>query len=83
MKRLHDESAVSTARSDDDIKRARYDGHTVRSHNFDGENIAPVPSLLDANINTLKKYVHRTFHPPTNPPFALAGNTWASSNSST
>jgi hypothetical protein len=69
-KRRHDENSNNNSHhSDEDNKRARYDStttRTIRSHNFDEENIAPVPSLIDANINTLKKYCnlfHRTlFH---------------------
>ncbi|CAF1128757.1 unnamed protein product [Adineta ricciae] len=56
IKRPHDEP--STDDLNDDSKRARYDRsstHNTRSRNFDEENIAPVPSLIDANINTLKK----------------------------
>ncbi|CAF1146773.1 unnamed protein product [Adineta steineri] len=58
IKRPHDENGTNHRRHDDDIKRPRYDStatHKIRTHNFDEENIAPVPSLLDANINTLKK----------------------------
>ncbi|UJR30736.1 hypothetical protein I4U23_018256 [Adineta vaga] len=55
IKRPHDDTSINNHHSDDDSKRARYDGSLTRSHNFDGENIAAVPSLLDANINTLKK----------------------------
>lgn len=54
VKRPHDENSNNNHHhSDNDTKRARHD--LIRSHNFDEENIAPVPSLLDANINTLKK----------------------------
>jgi hypothetical protein len=60
-KRRHDENSNNNNphHSDEDNKRARYDStttRTIRTHNFDEENIAPVPSLIDANINTLKKY---------------------------
>ena len=58
IKRPHDENSKENHHHDEDAKRKRYDGtagHSVSSHNFDEENIAPVPSLLDANINTLKK----------------------------
>lgn len=56
VKRPPDENSNNNHHSDQGHKRVRRDStsHT-RSHNFDGENIAPVPSLLDANINTLKK----------------------------
>lgn len=53
IKRPIDENSNNNHHSDNDIKRARHE--PIRSHNFDEENIAPVPSLLDANINTLKK----------------------------
>ncbi|CAF4275683.1 unnamed protein product, partial [Rotaria magnacalcarata] len=42
----------------EDNKRLRYDpvtGRAARTRNFDEENVAPVPSLIDANINMLKK----------------------------
>ncbi|CAF4663298.1 unnamed protein product [Rotaria sp. Silwood1] len=64
IKRPHDENSNKNNKnntnlhSDDNNKRKCYDStttHTIRSHNFDDENIAPVPSLIDANINTLKK----------------------------
>ncbi|CAF2498348.1 unnamed protein product [Rotaria sp. Silwood2] len=66
VKRPHDENSNNNKKknnnnnlhSDDNKKRKCYDStttHTIRSHNFDDENIALVPSLIDANINTLKK----------------------------
>jgi hypothetical protein len=65
VKRTHDENSNNNNKNrhqDDDKKRARYEPGPVpptRSHNFDEENIAPVPSLLDANVNTLKKYLKK------------------------
>ena len=59
VKRPHNDSSNSNLHSDEDGKRLRYDStatDTRRSHNFDEENIAPVPSLIDATVNTLKKY---------------------------
>jgi hypothetical protein len=44
--------------NDEDNKRPRYDpvtGRATRTRNFDEENVAPVPSLIDANVNMLKK----------------------------
>ncbi len=56
IKRPPDENSNQNAHSEQGNKRPRRDStSTIRSHNFDEENIAPVPSLLDANINTLKK----------------------------
>ena len=56
IKRPPDENSNTNLHSDQGSKRARRDSNSnIRSHNFDEENIAPVPSLLDANINTLKK----------------------------
>ncbi|CAF0904831.1 unnamed protein product [Rotaria sordida] len=67
IKRPHDENSnnnnnnnnnTNNIHSDDNNKRKCYastTAHTIRSHNFDDENIALVPSLIDANINTLKK----------------------------
>jgi hypothetical protein len=57
VKRGRGEDSNNNPHSDEDAKRARFDSTVPRSHNFDGENIAPVPSLIDANINTLKKYL--------------------------
>lgn len=59
LKRLHDENNNSNnLYPDEDNKRPRYDpvtGRATRTRNFDEENVAPVPSLIDANINMLKK----------------------------
>lgn len=56
IKRPPDENSNTNLHSEQGNKRIRRDPtSTVRSHNFDEENIAAVPSLLDANINTLKK----------------------------
>ncbi|CAF3470944.1 unnamed protein product [Rotaria socialis] len=58
IKRPHDENSNNHSHSDEKSKRPCYDAstnHTIRSHNFDDESIALVPSLIDANINTLKK----------------------------
>ncbi len=42
--------------ADEDNKRPRYDPVTGRAtRNFDEEKVAPVPSLIDANVNMLKK----------------------------
>jgi hypothetical protein len=57
MKRPIDENSNHNLHSDEDPKRRRFDS-IPRSRNFDEENIAPVPSLIDANINTLKKYLN-------------------------
>ena len=79
-KRPHDENGKENHHNDEDAKRKRYDptaGHSVSSHNFDEENIAPVPSLLDANINTLKKY-DLSPSVPLECSSRLLGNTWAS-----
>ena len=54
IKRLHDENHL-----DEENKRPRYDpvtGRETKIRNYEEENIAPVPSLLEANINMLKKY---------------------------
>ena len=43
---------------DEDIRPARYDpvtGREVRPRQFDDENVAPIPSLVDVNLNMLKK----------------------------
>lgn len=61
MKRSHDENNNSSHTNlfpDADSKRPRYDpvtGRAPRPRNFDEENVAPVPSLIDANVNMLKK----------------------------
>lgn len=56
IKRPPDENSNHNLHSEQGNKRVRRDSTSnTRSHNFDEENIAPVPSLLDANINTLKK----------------------------
>ncbi|CAF0792997.1 unnamed protein product [Rotaria sp. Silwood1] len=61
MKRPHDENNNShnnNLYADEDNKRPRYDpvtGRATRTRNFDEENVAPVPSLIDANVNMLKK----------------------------
>ncbi|CAF1621530.1 unnamed protein product [Rotaria magnacalcarata] len=61
MKRLHEESNSGPNNllyPNEDNKRLRYDpvtGRAARTRNFDEENVAPVPSLIDANINMLKK----------------------------
>jgi hypothetical protein len=57
-KRRHDENSKENRHTDDDKKRKRHESHghhRISSHNFDEENIALVPSLVDANINTLNK----------------------------
>lgn len=77
IKRPHDDP--SNDDPNDDSKRARYhrsSTHNTRSRNFDEENIAPVPSLLDANINTLKKYVEKLLNHLTLF-FPIIENTWA------
>ncbi|CAF3708935.1 unnamed protein product [Adineta steineri] len=60
-KRSHDENNNNNPYADEENKRPRYDpvtGRATRTRNFDEENVAPVPSLVDANINMLrKKYV--------------------------
>lgn len=61
LKRPHDENNNGSSNSlypDEESKRPRYDpvtGRATRTRNFDEENVAPVPSLIDANINMLKK----------------------------
>lgn len=56
IKRPPDENSNTNVHSEQGNKRIRRDSTSnIRAHNFDEENIAPVPSLLDANINTLKK----------------------------
>ena len=61
IKRSYDENNTShndNPYPDDDIKRPRYDpvtGRATRTRNFDEENVAPVPSLVDGNVNMLKK----------------------------
>ncbi|CAF3370268.1 unnamed protein product [Rotaria sp. Silwood1] len=61
MKRPHDENNNShnnNLYADEDNKRPRYDpvtGRATRTRNFDEENVAPVPLLIDANVNMLKK----------------------------
>jgi hypothetical protein len=60
IKRSHDENNNNNNNPypAEDHKRARYDpvtGRATRTRNFDEENVAPVPSLTDANINMLKK----------------------------
>ncbi|CAF1132168.1 unnamed protein product [Adineta ricciae] len=60
LKRPHDENNNNNHNSydEEDNKRARYDpvtGRAARPRNFDEENVAPVPILIDANINMLKK----------------------------
>jgi hypothetical protein len=58
LKRQHDENNNNNLYSDEDNKRPRYDpvtGRATRTRNFDEENVAPVPSLVDANVNMLKK----------------------------
>jgi len=60
LKRPHDENNNNNNNfySDEDNKRPRYDpvtGRATRTRNFDEENVAPVPSLVDANVNMLKK----------------------------
>ncbi|CAF1111328.1 unnamed protein product [Rotaria sordida] len=61
IKRPHDENNTNhnnNLYSDEDLKRPRYDpvtGRATRTRNFDEENVAPVPSLIDANVNMLKK----------------------------
>ncbi|CAF2755181.1 unnamed protein product [Rotaria sp. Silwood2] len=59
LKRSHDENNNNNnLYSDEDNKRPRYDpvtGRATRPRNFDEENVAPVPSLIDANVNMLKK----------------------------
>ncbi|CAF1428332.1 unnamed protein product [Adineta steineri] len=62
LKRSHDENNNNNnPYADEENKRPRYDpvtGRATRTRNFDEENVAPVPSLVDANINMLrKKYV--------------------------
>ncbi|CAF4106671.1 unnamed protein product [Adineta steineri] len=61
LKRSHDENNNNNLYADEENKRPRYDpvtGRATRTRNFDEENVAPVPSLVDANINMLrKKYV--------------------------
>ena len=57
-KRLHDDIETINVYPDEDIKRPRYDpvtGRETRPRNPDEENIAPVPTLIDANINMLRK----------------------------
>ena len=57
-KRSHDENSKDKRHFDKDHKRLCHDSkpaHAIHSHKFDDESIAPVPSLLDANVNTLKK----------------------------
>lgn len=59
IKRPLDENSNTNTQPEEKIKRPCYDSSQnppLRSHNFDDENIALVPSLIDANINTLKKY---------------------------
>jgi hypothetical protein len=51
-KRSPNENSNNNLHSDENNKRVRRNSTT---HNFDEENIAAVPSLIDANINTLKK----------------------------
>lgn len=59
LKRSHDENNNNNNLfPDEDNKRPRYDpvtGRATRTRNFDEENVAPVPSLIDANINMLRK----------------------------
>lgn len=58
LKRTHDENNNNNPYTDEDNKRPRYDpvtGRATRTRNFDEENVAPVPILIDANINTLKR----------------------------
>jgi hypothetical protein len=60
LKRPHDENNNNHHHHspDEDNKRQRFDpvtGRATRTRNFDEENVAPVPSLIDANVNMLKK----------------------------
>jgi len=62
LKRSYDENNNNNNNnnlySEEDNKRPRYDpvtGRATRTRNFDEENVAPVPSLIDANVNMLKK----------------------------
>jgi hypothetical protein len=58
IKRPHDENNNNNLYPEEDNKRPRYDpvtGRATRTRNFDEENVAPVPSLVDANVNMLKK----------------------------
>lgn len=55
VKRPHEENTSENSTIDEEAKRKRVDSIIGPSHNFDEENIAPVPSLIDANIHTLKK----------------------------
>jgi hypothetical protein len=60
LKRPHDENNNNHHHlyPEEDNKRPRYDpvtGRATRTRNFDEENVAPVPSLIDANVNMLKK----------------------------
>jgi hypothetical protein len=44
--------------SDEDVRPPRYDpvtGREIRPRQLDDENVAPVPSLVDMNLNMLKK----------------------------
>ena len=60
LKRSYDENNNNNNNlyPDEDNKRPRYDpvtGRAMRTRNFDEENVAPVPSLIEANVNMLKK----------------------------
>lgn len=60
LKRSHDENNNNSTNlfPDEDNKRPRYDpvtGRATRTRNFDEENVAPVPSLIEVNVNMLKK----------------------------